>query len=43
MIMFTVYSSEQLLKAARANGVKDVVSKGDLLGEHLLTALREAA
>jgi DNA-binding NarL/FixJ family response regulator len=43
MIMFTVYSSEQLLKAARANGVKEVVSKSDLLGEHLLTALREAA
>jgi len=43
MIMFTVYSSEQLLKAARANGIKDVVSKSDLLGEHLLTALRQAA
>jgi DNA-binding NarL/FixJ family response regulator len=42
MIMFTVHSSEQLLKEARARGVKDVVSKCDLLGEHLLTALREA-
>jgi DNA-binding NarL/FixJ family response regulator len=42
MIMFTVHSSEQLLKEARASGVKDVVSKCDLLGEHLLTALRRA-
>jgi DNA-binding NarL/FixJ family response regulator len=43
MIMFTVFNSEQLLKEARANGVRDVVSKCDLLGEHLLTALRQAA
>jgi DNA-binding NarL/FixJ family response regulator len=43
MIMFTVFNSEQLLKEARASGVKDVVSKSDLLGEHLLTALRQAA
>jgi DNA-binding NarL/FixJ family response regulator len=42
MVMFTVHDSEQLLKEARANGVRDVVSKCDLLGEHLLTALREA-
>ena len=43
MIMFTVFTSDQLLKEARASGVKDVVSKCDLLGEHLLTALRQAA
>jgi DNA-binding NarL/FixJ family response regulator len=42
VVMFTVYSSPQLLKEARANGVKDVVSKCDLLGGHLLTALRDA-
>jgi CheY-like chemotaxis protein len=42
MVMFTVHNSEQLLREARANGVRDVVSKCDLLGEHLLTALREA-
>lgn len=42
MIMFTVHNSTQLLTEARASGVKDVVSKCDLLGEHLLTALREA-
>lgn len=40
MIMFTVHNSAQLLKEARARGVSDVVSKCDLLGEHLLTALR---
>jgi len=43
MVMFTVHSSEQLLKEARARGVKDVVSKCDLLGEHLLTALKACA
>jgi len=42
VVMFTVHSSPQLLKEARANGVKDVVSKCDLLGGHLLTALRDA-
>jgi DNA-binding NarL/FixJ family response regulator len=42
MIMFTVHNSRHLLTEARARGVKDVVSKSDLLGEHLLTALREA-
>jgi len=43
MIMFTVHNSTQLLTEARASGVKDVVSKCDLLGEHLLTALRACA
>ena len=43
MVMFSVYSSDQLLKEARAIGIRDVVAKGDLLGEHLLTALRQAA
>jgi DNA-binding NarL/FixJ family response regulator len=43
IIMFTVHNSEQLLKEARASGVRDVVSKCDMLSEHLLTALREAA
>jgi DNA-binding NarL/FixJ family response regulator len=41
--MFTVHNSEQLLREARASGVRDVVSKSDLLSEHLLTALRQAA
>ena len=42
IIMFTVHSSEQLLKEARAIGVFDVVSKCDLVGGHLLSALRDA-
>jgi len=42
VIMFTVHDSPQLLREARASGVSDVVSKCDLLGEHLLTALRQA-
>lgn len=42
LIMFTVHNSPQLLKEARARGVSDVVSKCDLLEEHLLTALRHA-
>jgi two-component system response regulator NreC len=42
MIMFTVHSSEQLVKEARANGIEDVVSKSELVSEHLLTALRRA-
>jgi hypothetical protein len=31
------------VKEARAHGVADVVSKSDLLGGHLLTALRQAS
>lgn len=42
MVMFTMHSSEQLVKAARAVGIKEVVSKsgGDL--NHLLAALKSA-
>jgi two-component system, NarL family, nitrate/nitrite response regulator NarL len=43
VIMFTIQSSDQLVKEAQAVGVKDVVSKCELLGEHLLTALRESS
>ncbi|MCU1300528.1 MAG: DNA-binding response regulator [Candidatus Sulfotelmatobacter sp.] len=42
LIMFTVHSSEQLLKEARASGIADVVSKCEMLSEHLLTALKRA-
>lgn len=41
MVMFTMHSCAQLLKDARAAGVSDVVSKSDLLGDHLLTALKQ--
>lgn len=43
MVMFTMHSSEQLLREARAAGIREVVSKSDLLGEHLLSALRACA
>jgi len=42
MVMFTVHRSEQLVKEARASGITDVVSKCEMLGEHLLLALRQA-
>jgi len=42
MVMFTVHSSEQLVKEARASGITDVVSKCEILGEHLMVALRQA-
>jgi DNA-binding NarL/FixJ family response regulator len=43
LIIFTAHASYQLVKEARARGVIDVVSKSELLGEHLLTALRQAS
>ena len=39
MIMFTMHSSEQLLKEARAAGIREVVSKSVGTGEHLLAVL----
>jgi two-component system nitrate/nitrite response regulator NarL len=42
MIIFTVHASYELVKEARAHGVRDVVSKCDMLGERLLSALRQA-
>jgi DNA-binding NarL/FixJ family response regulator len=42
LIIFTAHASYQLVREARMRGVSDVVSKCDLLGEHLLTALRQA-
>ena len=40
MLMFTMYSSEQLVKDAQAAGIKDVVSKSNGAAEHLLASLR---
>jgi DNA-binding NarL/FixJ family response regulator len=42
MIIFTVHASYQLVKEARTHGVSNVISKCDRLGEHLLSALRQA-
>jgi DNA-binding NarL/FixJ family response regulator len=40
MVMFTMHPSEQLRKAAQAVGVKEVISKSDTIGGHLLPSLR---
>ena len=42
MVMFTMHSDGQLLKAARAAGIKDVVSKSEGIPDHLLSSLRNA-
>lgn len=42
MLMLTMHHSKQLLADARAAGIRDVVSKTDPLGEHLLSALKLA-
>jgi DNA-binding NarL/FixJ family response regulator len=42
IVMFTVHSSNQLLIEARANGVREVVSKADMVGGALLSALKRA-
>jgi DNA-binding NarL/FixJ family response regulator len=40
MVMFTMHTSEQLQKDARAAGINDVISKSDSIGDHLLGSLR---
>lgn len=42
MVMFTMHCGEQLEKAARAVGIKEVVSKSDRRFDHLRSALRSA-
>jgi len=42
MVMFTMHSSEQLVKAARAAGIKEVVSKSIENPDHLFSVLRSA-
>ena len=42
MVMFTMHSDGQLLKAARAAGIKDVVSKSEGIADHLFSSLRNA-
>ena len=42
MVMFTMHSTEQLVKDARAVGIKAVLSKLDPVGEHFLISLRNA-
>jgi two-component system, NarL family, response regulator NreC len=40
MIMFTMHSCEQLVKEARAAGIRDVVSKSSGITEHLFASVR---
>src|SRR5713101_7260058 len=42
LLMFTLHTGEQLLKDARAAGIKDVISKSEDVAEHLLGSLRSA-
>jgi DNA-binding NarL/FixJ family response regulator len=42
IVMFTMHSSEQLVKAARAAGIKEVVSKSAENPDHLFSVLRSA-
>jgi two-component system, NarL family, nitrate/nitrite response regulator NarL len=40
IVMFTMHVNEQLRKEAKDAGVKDVISKTDTIGGHLLASLR---
>jgi DNA-binding NarL/FixJ family response regulator len=40
ILMFTMHESGQLLQAAKAVGVKEVISKSDGTADHLLACLR---
>ena len=40
IVMFTMHISEQLRKEAKEAGIKDVISKSDTIGNHLLVSLR---
>jgi DNA-binding NarL/FixJ family response regulator len=43
MLMFTIHSSPQLVQAAQAAGIKEVISKTGQLTERLLPALNAAS
>jgi DNA-binding NarL/FixJ family response regulator len=40
IVMFTMHVSEELRKEAKDAGVKDVISKSDTIGDHLLPSIR---
>jgi DNA-binding NarL/FixJ family response regulator len=40
LLMFTMHKSKHLLEAAKAAGIREVVSKSDSVTEHLLASLR---
>lgn len=41
MLMFTLHKSEELVQAAQAVGIKDVLSKSDSVNGELLASLRD--
>jgi DNA-binding NarL/FixJ family response regulator len=40
MVMFTMHVSDDLRRDAEAVGIKDVISKLDRIGDHLIGSLR---
>jgi DNA-binding NarL/FixJ family response regulator len=40
MVMFSMHVSDQLRQDALAVGIKDVISKSDTIGDHLLASLK---
>jgi two-component system chemotaxis response regulator CheY len=40
IVMFTMHVTEQLRKDAQSVGIKDVISKSETIGDHLLPSLR---
>jgi len=40
MVMFTMHTNEQLRKDAEGVGIKDVISKTDTIGDHLIASLK---
>lgn len=43
MVMFTMHESEQLARAARAVGIREVIAKDGDITDHLLASLRGIA
>ena len=40
MVMFSMHVSDQLRKDAQAVGIKEVISKSDTIGDHLLASIK---
>ena len=43
MVMFTMHNSDQLLRDAKAAGIKEVFSKSDGVADHLLASLSDTS
>ena len=40
MLMFTMHNSDELRTAARAAGIREVLSKSEAAGDHLMNSLK---